>query len=170
MLKTHNFAIATMSIKNIILGAPLKLGIPIGGGQDTRGSDKPIMHGGGAHGININLAMLAPILHPSLSVIDGFEGMEGNGPISGTRVDHRVCVASTDYLAADTVGATLMGIEPANVGYLTYLATAKVGESDLSKMEILGEPVAKLAKKYQLGSSIDTQLQWKNSAHVTDNS
>ena len=99
--------------------------------------------------------MLAPMLHPSLSVIDGFEGMEGNGPINGTPVDHRVCVVSTDYLAADTVGATLMGIDPADIGYLTYLASAKVGESDLGKMEILGEPVAKLAKKYQLGSSIE---------------
>ena len=140
------------------------------GGGFGGGSDKPILHGGGSHGININLAMLAPMLHPSLAVIDGFEGMEGNGPISGTRVDHRVCVVSTDYLAADTVGATLMGIDPANIGYLAYLATAKVGESDLSKMEILGEPVAKLAKKYQLGSSIDTQLQWKHAAKVTDNS
>ena len=93
--------------------------------------------------------------------------MEGNGPIGGTRVDHRVCVVSTDYLAADTVGATLMGIAPADIGYLTYLAAAKVGESDLSKMEILGEPVAKLAKKYQLGPSIQNQLQWKNAARVT---
>ena len=61
-----------------------------------------------------------------------------------------------------------MGIDPANIGYLTYLAAAKVGESDLSKMEILGEPVAKLAKKYQLGSTIETQLKWKNAAKVMD--
>jgi uncharacterized protein (DUF362 family) len=177
MLKTHNFAVATMSIKNIVLGAPLKLPNPNAnatrGGRGGRGfggfggSDKPILHGGGSYGINLNLAMLTPLLHPSLSVIDGFEGMEGNGPINGTRVDHRVCVVSTDYLAADTVGATLMGIDPADIGYLTYLTAAKVGESDLSKMEILGEPVAKLAKKYQLGSSIQNQLQWKNPARVT---
>ena len=135
MLKTHNFAVATMSIKNIILGSALKLRGPslgmAGGGRGFGGgSDKPILHGGGSHGININLAMLAPLLHPSLSVIDGFQGMEGNGPISGTAVDHRVCVVSTDYLAADTVGATLMGIAPGDIGYLTYLASAKVGESD----------------------------------------
>jgi uncharacterized protein (DUF362 family) len=171
MLKTHNLAVATMSIKNIILGAPLKLPNPNDRGGGGRGgfggSDKPIMHGGGSHGININLAMLAPVLHPSLSVIDGFEGMEGNGPSNGTRVDHRVCVVSTDYLAADTVGATLMGIALADIGYLSYLAAANVGESDLSKMEILGEPVAKLAKKYQLGPSIQNQLQWKNAARVT---
>ena len=82
-------------------------------------------------------------------------------------MDHNVCVVSTDYLAADTVGANLMGIDPANIGYLTYLAAAKVGESDMSKMEILGEPIAKLAKKYQLGSSIQNQLQWKQAAKIT---
>ncbi len=111
--------------------------------------------------------MLAPMLHPSLSVIDGFEGMEGNGPIGGTPVDHRVCVVSTDYLAADTVGASLMGIDPADIGYLHYLAAAKLGESDLRKMEILGEPIAKLAKKYELGYSLEDQLQWKKAARVT---
>jgi uncharacterized protein (DUF362 family) len=169
MLKTHNFAVATMSNKNIILGSALKLPSLNGGGRGGGfggGSDKPILHGGGAHGININLSMLAPMLHPSLSIIDGFEGMEGNGPINGSRVDHRVCVVSTDYLAADTVGATLMGIDPANIGYLTYLAAAKAGESDLTKMEILGEPVAKLAKKYQMGSSIDSEMQWKSAARL----
>jgi uncharacterized protein (DUF362 family) len=131
------------------------------------GSDKPVLHGGGPHGICINLAMLAPLLHPSLSVIDGFEGMEGNGPIGGTRVDHRVCVASTDYLAADVVGASLMGIDPMDIGYLSYLATAKVGESDVGKMEILGEPIATLAKKYQMASRIESQLQWKTPSKVT---
>src|SRR5581483_4298386 len=138
------------------------------GGRGGGGSDKPILHGGGAYGINVNLAMLAPMLHPSLSVIDGFQGMEGNGPIGGTAVDHRVCVVSTDYLAADCVGATLMGIDPADIGYLSFLAAAKVGEADVSKMEILGEPVAKLAKKYVLGASVQRQFQWKNPARVTE--
>ena len=171
MLKTHDQAIATMSIKNMVVGAALKLPNPnAGGGRGGRvggGSDKPILHGGGARGININLAMLAPLLHPSLAVIDGFQGMEGNGPIGGTPVDHRVCVVSTDYLAADTVGASLMGIDPADMGYLTFLASAKVGESDLSKIEILGEPIAKLAKKYQLATSIQNQLKWKDPSRVT---
>ena len=174
MLKTHNYAVATMGIKNIILGSALKLpslnagrGGRGGRGGGGGGSDKPTLHGGGSHGININLAMLAPMLHPSLTVIDGFDGMEGNGPMSGTKVDHRVCVASTDYLAADTVGAALMGINPMDIGYLSYLASAKVGESHMSKMEILGGSVEKLAKKYQLGPSAQTQMQWKNAARVT---
>ena len=56
-------------------------------------------------------------LHPHLAVIDGFEGMEGNGPNDGTPVDHRVCIAGLDWLAADRVGIELMGIDFANVGY-----------------------------------------------------
>ena len=60
-----------------------------------------------------------------------------------------------------------MGIDPKDMGYLTYLAEAKVGEGDVSKMEILGEPIEKLAKKYRLGSSIETQLQWKEPATIT---
>jgi uncharacterized protein (DUF362 family) len=171
MLKTHDRAVCTMGIKNIIVGAALKAAG--GGGRGARGGggggmgDKGTMHGGGFRGININLAMIAPLLHPSLTVIDGFDGMQGNGPIGGTRVDHRVCVASTDYLAADIVGARLMGIDPANVGYLTYLTSANAGEWDVKKMEILGEPIEKLAKKYQLSSSSQQQLQWKTPARVT---
>ena len=88
MLKTHNFAVATMSIKNIVLGSALKLPSPnAGGGRGGRGlaaATSPSCTAADPHGININLAMLAPLLHPSLSVIDGFEGMEGNGPINGT--------------------------------------------------------------------------------------
>ncbi len=162
MLKTHDRAVATMGIKNIVLGAAMK-----SPGRGRGGfNDKPILHGDGPRGINLNLAMLAPLLHPSLTVIDGFEGMEGNGPSNGFKVDHRVCVVSSDYVAADAVGAALMGIEPGTIGYLTYLTDAGVGEGDVTKMEILGEPVAKLAKKYRLPASIERQLQWKTSSSV----
>ena len=158
MLKTHDRAVCTMGIKNVIVGAGIKF--PRGG------NDKQILHGDGPFGININLAMLSPILHPSLTVIDGFEGMEGNGPSNGSKVDHRVCVVSADYVAADAVGATLMGIGADNVGYVTYLGNAGVGESDVTKMDIIGEPIAKLAKKYRLSNSSQTQLMWKQPARV----
>jgi uncharacterized protein (DUF362 family) len=31
-------------------------------------------------------------------IADTHEGMKGNGPTQGTPVDHRVCVAGTDWL------------------------------------------------------------------------
>jgi uncharacterized protein (DUF362 family) len=172
MLKTHDRVLCTMGIKNVVVGSALKLGgggfggQAMGRGSFGGGNDKNIIHGDGYRGININLAMLAPMLHPSLTVIDGFEGMEGDGPLAGTPVNHKVCVASLDYLAADVVGAALMGVEVANLGYLYYLSTAKVGESDMTKMDIVGGPVAKLAKTYRLNRSAQQQMMWKTPARV----
>ncbi|HYW47476.1 MAG TPA: DUF362 domain-containing protein [Bryobacteraceae bacterium] len=46
-----------------------------------------------------------------VGIVDGFEGMEGNGPASGTPVPHRIALASTDFLAVDRVGLECMGID-----------------------------------------------------------
>ncbi len=104
---------------------------------------------------------MAKLLHPDLSVIEGFEGMEGNGPNWGTPVDHRVCVAGTDWLASDRVAIELMGIDFANVGYLNYCADAGMGEGDLAKIEIIGEQIKDHIKSYKLNDNIEKQLIWK---------
>jgi len=105
-MKTHDRVIATLSLKNIVLGAPIKdIGFSWSPSKKPGTvNDKPIVHGGGYRGLNYNLYAMSRYLHPHLAVIDGFEGMEGNGPNRGTPVDHRVCVASLDWLAADRVG------------------------------------------------------------------
>jgi uncharacterized protein (DUF362 family) len=165
-LKTHDRTLATLSLKNIVFGSPVKdQGFQFGASSKAgTKNDKSIVHGGGYRGINYNLYALAPRLHPHLSVIDGFEGMEGNGPNAGTPVDHRVCVASTDWLAADRVGIELMGINFANVGYLNYCAQAGFGNADLNKIEIIGESISNHKKTYKLSDNIEKQLIWMNPA------
>jgi uncharacterized protein (DUF362 family) len=158
-LKTHGMVVATFSLKNVVVGSAIKDPDPAPGVRGN--SDKPIIHGGGAHGINYNLAALAPRLHPHLAVIDGFEGMEGDGPITGTPIDHRVCVASTDWLAADTVGAELMGIGIGKIGYLTYCAQAGMGQADLNKIEILGPALKDHIKKYKEPAGMERLLSWQ---------
>lgn len=165
-LKTHDRVLATLSLKNIVFGAPIK---DLGYSWDKHRkagtkNDKPIAHGSGYRGINYNLFSLANVLHPDLSVIEGMEGMEGNGPNSGTPVDHRICIAGTDWLAADRVAIELMGIDYANVGYLNYCADAGMGEGDLKKIEILGEKLADHIKTYKLNENIEKQLIWKQPA------
>jgi uncharacterized protein (DUF362 family) len=160
-LKTHDRACVTMSLKNIVFGAPIK--DPGSYGQNRKQgarADKPIVHGSGFRGINYNLYALASVLHPHLSVIDGYEGMEGNGPIFGTPVDHRVCLASTDWYAADRVSVELMGVDFAKVGYLNFLADTGMGVSDLSKIQVLGEKIEDHKKTYKLSDNIDQQLVW----------
>ncbi len=161
-LKTHDQVVATLSLKNIVFGAPIKdpgFGFDKAGKPDAR-SDKPIAHGGGIRGINYNLFALAERLHPHLAVIDGYEGMEGHGPTRGTAVEHRVCVVGTDWLAADRVAVELMGIDFAKIGYLNYCAAAGRGEADLKKIEIVGEPLDRHIKTYKLAPNIEQQLIW----------
>ncbi len=162
MLKTHDRAVATLSLKNIVFGAPVKdLGFRFGPGRAPgTTTQKPIAHGSGFYGINYNLFALAERLYPDLAVIDGYEGMEGNGPTMGTPVNHRVCVVSPDYLAADRVAVELMGIDFAKVGYLNYLAQARPHSTDLLEIELLGEPLARHVRQYRLHDNIEQQLIW----------
>ena len=163
-MKTHDRVLATLSLKNIVLGAPVKdIGFSWSPSKKPGTvNDKPIVHGGGYRGLNYNLYALAPRLHPHLAVIDGFEGMEGNGPNRGTPVDHRVCVAGLDWLATDRVGIELMGIDFAKVGYLNYCAQAGLGTADLNKIKITGETIESHKKSYKLSDNIDKQLVWMN--------
>ena len=160
-MKTHDRAVVTLSLKNIVFGAPVKdRGFTFGRRKEGLKSDKSIVHGSGYRGINYNLFAVSQRLHPHLAVIDGFEGMEGNGPSNGTPVDHRVCVASTDWFSADRVAVELMGVDFAKVGYLNYCAQAHMGSGDLSKIEVIGESISNHIKIYKLSDNIDRQLVW----------
>ena len=162
-MKTHDRVVATLSLKNVVLGAPIKdPGYSWGRDRNRDAkSDKAIVHGNGFRGINYNLFALAYHIRPDLAFVDGFDGMEGDGPNNGTPVDHRICIAGLDWLAVDRVGLELMGIETGKVGYLTFCGEAGMGQFDLSKIEIVGEKLADYIKPYQLSRNIEKQLQWQ---------
>ena len=86
--------------------------------------------------------------------------MEGNGPTLGTAIDHRICVAGMDWLAADRVGIELMGIDFSKIGYLNYCAQMGLGTTDLDKIEIVGENLKAHIKPYKLHENFDKQLEW----------
>ena len=156
MLKTHNTVVATMSVKNMVLGAPLR-SAP---GQ-LAWSDKRKYHLG-VRQTHYNMLLTAQKLKPfwGATVLDGFEGMEGEGPTQGTPVPSRLAIASTDYVAADRVALEVMGINPDWVGYLQYCGQLGVGEYDLAKIQVIGASFASVQKKYKLHPDIDRELQW----------
>jgi uncharacterized protein (DUF362 family) len=89
--------------------------------------------------------------------------MEGDGPINGTPVDHRIALAGLDAVAVDSMCARLMGIPLENVGYINYCAAAGLGNMDRNKIEIIGsKDPDKSIITYKLGPKIDQQLDWKN--------
>ena len=152
-LKTHNALVITLAAKNILFAAPIN--------DDIR-HEKQRMHSVGCRNLNFNVFLLAGKIRPDLSVIDGFEGMEGNGPTQGTPVDHRVAIASEDFVAADRVGCMLMGVNFGDVGYLTYCANAGLGQGDISKINILGPDPKPHVIVYKLHENVANMLEWKN--------
>jgi uncharacterized protein (DUF362 family) len=168
VMKTHDRVVSTLSLKNIVFAATLK---DKGYTWDEKrkpgtSSDKPKAHGSGYRATNFNIFTMASRLHPDLAVIDGYQGMEGNGPVGGSPVEHRVAVASMDWLAADRVSLELMGIDFSKVGYLNYCARAGYGQSDLEKIRILGETIADHRKPYRLHDKVERQLIWQKPAVV----
>jgi uncharacterized protein (DUF362 family) len=158
MLKTHNTVIATLSIKNMALGAPLHNARK----EKHAWNDKRLFHGG-VRQTHVDIMMAAQRLQPywGATVIDGFEGMEGNGPTNGSLVPSRVAISSTDYVAADRVGLEAMGIEASWVGYLQFCAQAGLGQCDLSKIDVRGARLADIARKYKLHEDIERELKWR---------
>jgi uncharacterized protein (DUF362 family) len=157
MLKTHNTVVATLSVKNMALGAPLH-SAP---GQTPRWNDKRVTHNG-LRQTQYNIFLSAQAMKPywGATVIDGYEGMEGNGPSSGTPVPSRLAIASTDYIAADRVAVECMGVNPEWMGYLRFCGDFGVGQFDLNKIDVQGAKIADVAKKYRLHADIDRELQW----------
>ncbi len=159
-MKTHNTVVATLSLKNLVLGAPLKDPGYLRHGMANITSGKRIIHGNGYRAINYNIYALAHHVRPDLAFVDGYEGMEGNGPTQGTPVDHRVCVAGLDWMSVERVCLELMGINPADIGYLKYCAETGMGQFDLNKIEITGEQLVNHIRKYKLPTSFERQMQW----------
>ena len=110
LLKAHDMVVATLSVKNLVMAAPLHNAR----NETTKWHDKSRYHQGYRQ-IQMNIALTAKRMRPywGATVIDGYEGMEGEGPLRGTPVASRLAIASTDFVAADRVGVESMGVNPA---------------------------------------------------------
>jgi uncharacterized protein (DUF362 family) len=159
--KTHDTVVATLSVKNMGMGAPLH-SAP---GVTPSWNDKRIAHNG-LRQTHYNIFLGAQAMRPNwgAAVIDGFEGMEGAGPNSGTAVPSRIAIASTDFIAADRVALETMGIDAAWVGYLRYCGDCGIGQYDLTKITLRGESIATVRRKYRLHPNIERELQWMGRA------
>ncbi len=157
VMKTHNVTIATLSVKNMTLGAPLRSVLK----QGPNWNDKRKYHNG-VRGTHYNMFLTAQKMRPfwGAAVIDGFEGMEGNGPASGTPVASRIAIASTDYVAADRVAVECMGINADWLGYLQYCSQCGIGQYDMAKISVRGARIADVKKSYRLHQDIERELLW----------
>lgn len=82
---------------------------------------------------NHNLYLAIKETYPDLSIMDGFQGMEGNGPVHGELRPLNIALCSTDGVAVDTISSYLIGFE--NIPYLKLCAKKGLGIGELSQMK-----------------------------------
>ncbi len=128
-LKPHRIATVTLSLKNMM------------GALASKGS----MHRGK---LSQNIADLASILIPSISVVDGIIAGEGHETSENPTVMNLV-IAGTDPVAVDAVGAAVMGIPPTDVKHLVLAEKKRLGTCNLDEIIILGEPIEKVKRKFR---------------------
>ncbi len=83
--------------------------------------------------------------------------MEGDGPLFGTPVASGALIAGADLLAVDATAARLMGFDPAHIDYLDFAAWAGVGAIDASRIDLVGEPLARLQRSFARPPVLDVQ-------------
>jgi uncharacterized protein (DUF362 family) len=134
-LKTHHWAGATLSLKNLFGTLP---GI-------CYGWPKNELHWRGIDNSIVDIALTRP---PDLAIVDGIVGMEGDGPINGTPKPFGALVMGSDPLAVDATCCRLMGLRPEKIGYLVMGHARKLGLFREQEIGQFGETIASLAQPF----------------------
>lgn len=127
-LKLHESATVTLALKNIAMSFPAAdyYGHP-------RSRQRHEHHFfDDLHSFIAAMAARFPI---QLAITVGHPAMIGTGPLGGHPVETGLAIASIDALAADVVGARLLGFAPSAVRHLWEAARLGVGESDTGQMD-----------------------------------
>jgi uncharacterized protein (DUF362 family) len=131
-------------------------------GRDAFSALKPAERGylRSVETMNRNLAALAERTKPHISVVDGWVGMHREGPRHGTPLPLGVAIAGTDAVAVDAVAAKVMGFDPFDIGYLYYADRAGLGTADLGRITIVGDPIARVRRRFVPHSNHPIQRLW----------
>lgn len=88
--------------------------------------------------INTIIAELVMLVKPTLVILDGTEVMMTNGPTGGSLSDLKradTLVASTDCVAADSFGCTLLDLRVSDLPYLSKAEAAGAGSTDYESLK-----------------------------------
>jgi uncharacterized protein (DUF362 family) len=91
------------------------------------------------HDLGQQLADLATVVRPAITVIDATRLLQRNGPQGGRVSDVEVAdtiIVSTDPVAADAYATTLFGLQPDEISSTVAAYRMGLGEMDLQKMNI----------------------------------
>lgn len=157
--KTHNEVVYTGAIKNVAVGSLLRPSGTLPGRIAARmgiiRNNKLSVHQGYKI-INENIKRLYKAIPLKLAVLDAFEAMEGDGPISGEMAPLHWAIASADPLAVDWLSCRLLNINPDDVGYLSLL-----GLKENEDHFIIGDDWQKNISEFKMHSNFARMRKWR---------
>jgi uncharacterized protein (DUF362 family)/Pyruvate/2-oxoacid:ferredoxin oxidoreductase delta subunit len=129
-LKTHSLTLLTLGVKNLFgcIPGPKKTLWHLKAGKDQETFAKILVD-------------VYEVIRPSLTLLDGIVGMEGNGPNSGRPIPLGLILASADSLSLDQIVCDLLGISRESL--LTNRVAFEQGMG-IGPIEVLGERVEDL--------------------------
>ena len=136
-LKTHHWAGATLSLKNMFGVIP----------GTVYGWPKNILHWQGIHESILDINSSLPL--PQFAIVDGIVGMEGNGPLQGEPKASGVLIFGDDLVAVDATAARLMMLEPRKIKYLAK-AGDFLGNIEREKIEQVGERIDQMHQNFRV--------------------
>lgn len=136
VLKTHAQTVVSLSIKNLkgLIDIP---------------SRKKCHSRENGHDLHFYVGRLFAGLPPVWTMIDGIFSNERGPGFDGTARRTDILIASADVLAADKIGATILGYRPSDVPHLVQAADFLERPKDLSDVEIRGDNLEELITPHQ---------------------
>lgn len=134
-LKTHHWAGATLSMKNLFGLVP----------GAVYGWPKNFLH---YFGIPRSIVELSRSFRNTFAIVDGIVGMEGNGPIQGRPKHCGVLVFGRDLRAVDATCCRLMKIDPGRIEYLRI--APELGRAGIDRIEQRAETIESAACEFDL--------------------
>jgi uncharacterized protein (DUF362 family) len=144
-MKTHHWTGVTLSMKNLFGIMP---GI-------VYGWPKNVLHWAG---INECVYDISATLKPHFAIVDGIEGMQGDGPIMGDPISSNVLIMGASLPAVDATCARVMGIDPTRILYLQR-SSGTIGSISPDNIFQRGETIDSVSMNFKLIDQIPAQRQ-----------
>ncbi|MCP4349339.1 MAG: DUF362 domain-containing protein [Desulfobacterales bacterium] len=136
VLKTHAQTVISLGVKN------LKGVIDIRSRKKCHSADPE-------KNLHFMVARLADKMPPMFTLIDGIYANERGPSMDGRIVRTNLLIGSNDALAADFVGAKILGYLPSDIPHLSYAAKNHGRNPDLSDIEVTGESIEDVSTPLQ---------------------
>ncbi|HUU55052.1 MAG TPA: DUF362 domain-containing protein, partial [Armatimonadota bacterium] len=134
VMKIHSLTLVTLAIKNLH-------GI-------ISDYDKLYRHCYRELALARKLTDILRIRRIDLNVMDALVAQEADHAADGRPVEMGLILASRDAVALDAVAGAVMGLGPEEVDTTRLAGEAGLGEADLAKIEVVGEPIEAVRRPF----------------------